>query len=83
MTEAGDEATGFAVGDAVAVGNIVDACGECAMCLRGQENFCRAFPTLTCGAPTATTGPPRSVVTPATASPIRCPTGSTPRPRRR
>ncbi|MEO3795030.1 NAD(P)-dependent alcohol dehydrogenase [Nonomuraea sp. B10E15] len=49
VTETGPEATRFAPGDPVAVGNIVDACGECAMCRAGQENFCHAFPTLTYG----------------------------------
>ncbi|MFG1927421.1 NAD(P)-dependent alcohol dehydrogenase [Cryptosporangium sp. NPDC048952] len=49
VTETGANVTGFAVGDPVAVGNIVDSCGECAMCLAGQENFCHAFPTLTYG----------------------------------
>ncbi len=37
------------IGDPVAVGNIVDSCGVCAMCRRGQENYCREFPTLTYG----------------------------------
>ncbi|MFY7065739.1 NAD(P)-dependent alcohol dehydrogenase [Nocardiopsis changdeensis] len=45
----GSEVTAFSVGDRVAVGNIVDSCGECAMCEAGQENFCRSFPTLTYG----------------------------------
>ncbi|EXG81093.1 NAD(P)-dependent alcohol dehydrogenase [Cryptosporangium arvum] len=49
VTEVGPDVTAFAVGDPVAVGNIVDSCGECAMCRAGQENFCRAFPTLTYG----------------------------------
>ncbi|TDD22484.1 NAD(P)-dependent alcohol dehydrogenase [Nonomuraea diastatica] len=49
VTEIGSEVTRFAAGDPVAVGNIVDACGECAMCRAGQENFCHAFPTLTYG----------------------------------
>ncbi|MEV1005505.1 NAD(P)-dependent alcohol dehydrogenase [Nonomuraea sp. NPDC050202] len=49
VTEVGFEVAGFAVGDPVAVGNIVDSCGECAMCRAGQENFCHAFPTLTYG----------------------------------
>ena len=49
VTETGGDVTRFAVGDTVAIGNIVDSCGECAMCLRGQENFCREFPTLTYG----------------------------------
>ena len=45
----GAAVTEFAPGDPVAVGNIVDSCGECRMCLAGQENFCVAFPTLTYG----------------------------------
>lgn len=47
VTETGPAVTRFTVGDPVAVGNIVDSCGECAMCRAGQENFCHAFPTLT------------------------------------
>ncbi|AQX78863.1 alcohol dehydrogenase [Plantibacter flavus] len=43
----GSDVTSFAPGDAVAVGNIVDSCGTCTMCLRDQENFCVEFPTLT------------------------------------
>ncbi|GAA3262447.1 NAD(P)-dependent alcohol dehydrogenase [Nonomuraea helvata] len=49
VTETGPEVTAFSVGDRVAVGNIVDSCGVCAMCEAGQENFCRSFPTLTYG----------------------------------
>jgi uncharacterized zinc-type alcohol dehydrogenase-like protein len=49
VTEVGPDVTGFRVGDPVAVGNIVDSCGECPMCTAGQENFCREFPTLTYG----------------------------------
>ncbi|MFE2940787.1 NAD(P)-dependent alcohol dehydrogenase [Streptomyces sp. NPDC059255] len=45
----GPEVTRFAAGDPVAVGNIVDSCGTCAMCRAGQENFCHTFPTLTYG----------------------------------
>lgn len=45
----GADATRFQVGDAVAVGNIVDSCGTCSMCLAGQENYCVEFPTLTYG----------------------------------
>jgi uncharacterized zinc-type alcohol dehydrogenase-like protein len=45
----GDSVVDFAPGDQVAVGNIVDSCGTCRMCLRGQENFCEHFPTLTYG----------------------------------
>ena len=49
VTAVGPEVTRFAAGDPVAVGNIVDSCGECAMCRAGQENFCHEFPTLTYG----------------------------------
>ncbi|MBT2210762.1 NAD(P)-dependent alcohol dehydrogenase [Actinomadura sp. NEAU-AAG7] len=49
VTETGAAVTGLGVGDPVAVGNIVDSCGECPMCRVGQENFCHAFPTLTYG----------------------------------
>jgi len=45
----GRSVVGFSPGDRVAVGNIVDSCGTCRMCLRGQENFCDEFPTLTYG----------------------------------
>ncbi|MGI5429828.1 NAD(P)-dependent alcohol dehydrogenase [Streptomyces sp. CA-179760] len=47
VTETGPAVTRFSVGDPVAVGNIVDSCGACAMCRAGHENFCHAFPTLT------------------------------------
>ncbi|MEU9349781.1 NAD(P)-dependent alcohol dehydrogenase [Streptomyces griseoloalbus] len=49
VTETGPAVTRFSVGDAVAVGNIVDSCGECLMCHAGQENFCHTSPTLTYG----------------------------------
>ncbi|WP_422740344.1 NAD(P)-dependent alcohol dehydrogenase [Micromonospora sp. WMMD729] len=49
VTATGPEVTAFTVGDRVAVGNIVDSCGTCAMCRAGQENFCHTFPTLTYG----------------------------------
>ncbi|ADJ45773.1 alcohol dehydrogenase [Amycolatopsis mediterranei S699] len=49
VTETGPAVTRFAIGDPVAVGNIVDSCGKCPMCRRGQENFCAEFPTLTYG----------------------------------
>ncbi|WP_291045342.1 NAD(P)-dependent alcohol dehydrogenase [Herbiconiux sp.] len=45
----GAAVSGFAPGDPVAVGNIVDSCGTCRMCSAGQENFCEEFPTLTYG----------------------------------
>ncbi|WP_279433694.1 NAD(P)-dependent alcohol dehydrogenase [Actinomadura sp. KC345] len=47
--ETGAAVTRFSVGDPVAVGNIVDSCGDCPMCRAGQDNFCHAFPTLTYG----------------------------------
>lgn len=47
VTAAGADVTTFRIGDPVAVGNIVDSCGACRMCLAGQENFCDEFPTLT------------------------------------
>ncbi|MBZ6139343.1 NAD(P)-dependent alcohol dehydrogenase [Streptomyces olivaceus] len=49
VTATGPRVTGFRAGDPVAVGNIVDSCGACAMCRAGQENFCHDFPTLTYG----------------------------------
>ncbi|SCD26762.1 uncharacterized zinc-type alcohol dehydrogenase-like protein [Streptomyces sp. BpilaLS-43] len=49
VTATGSEVTRFTAGDPVAVGNIVDSCGTCAMCRAGQENFCHSFPTLTYG----------------------------------
>ncbi|GAA4630260.1 NAD(P)-dependent alcohol dehydrogenase [Actinoallomurus vinaceus] len=49
VTETGSGVTRFSAGDPVAIGNIVDSCGECAMCRAGQENYCHAFPTLTYG----------------------------------
>lgn len=36
----GSDVKKFQPGDKVAVGTIVDSCGECAMCKIGQENFC-------------------------------------------
>lgn len=45
----GAEVTHFRIGDQVAVGNIVDSCRTCRMCLAEQENFCEQMPTLTYG----------------------------------
>ncbi|MFB7658186.1 MULTISPECIES: NAD(P)-dependent alcohol dehydrogenase [unclassified Streptomyces] len=45
----GQEVTGFAVGERVAIGTIIDSCGECTMCLAGQENYCYDRPTTTYG----------------------------------
>ncbi|MBM2614135.1 NAD(P)-dependent alcohol dehydrogenase [Actinoplanes sp. LDG1-06] len=49
VTATGPAVTGFAVGDKVAVGTVVDSCGECAMCRIGQENFCYQGPITTYG----------------------------------
>jgi uncharacterized zinc-type alcohol dehydrogenase-like protein len=49
VTAVGSDVARFAVGESVAVGNIVDSCGTCSMCLAGQENYCEEFPTLTYG----------------------------------
>lgn len=40
VTAVGGEVTGFGVGDRVAVGCLVDSCGECAACRDGQEQLC-------------------------------------------
>lgn len=44
-----DGVTDRTVGQLVAVGNIVDACGECVACLGGDEPYCAAYPTTTYG----------------------------------
>jgi uncharacterized zinc-type alcohol dehydrogenase-like protein len=49
VTAAGPAVTGFAPGDRVAVGTIVDSCGVCPMCRAGQENFCYEGATSTYG----------------------------------
>ena len=49
VTAVGASVTRFAVGDAVAVGNIVDSCGVCENCLAHRESYCREFPQLTYG----------------------------------
>lgn len=54
----GADVTAFRAGDPVAVGNIVDSCGRCRMCLAGQENFCAEFPTLTYGGQDRVDGTP-------------------------
>jgi uncharacterized zinc-type alcohol dehydrogenase-like protein len=49
IAEVGSAVADFAVGDKVAVGNIVDSCRVCPMCTKGREQFCVEFPTLTYG----------------------------------
>ncbi|MFD2419311.1 NAD(P)-dependent alcohol dehydrogenase [Amycolatopsis pigmentata] len=45
----GQAITGFVVGERVAIGTIIDSCGQCAMCEAGQENYCYNRPTTTYG----------------------------------
>ncbi|MFZ1301704.1 MAG: NAD(P)-dependent alcohol dehydrogenase [Candidatus Microsaccharimonas sp.] len=40
VTEVGSEVSKYKVGDRVGVGCMVNACGECEYCLRGEEQFC-------------------------------------------
>lgn len=49
VTAVGASVSRFAPGDAVAVGTLVDSCGECAMCRAGQENYCLLGPVSTYG----------------------------------
>jgi uncharacterized zinc-type alcohol dehydrogenase-like protein len=49
VTEVGADVTRLRVGDAVAVGNIVDSCGTCENCLAHRESYCLLFPALTYG----------------------------------
>jgi alcohol dehydrogenase (NADP+) len=49
VTALGAAVTGFALGDRVAVGTIVDSCGACPMCQAGQENYCYEGATSTYG----------------------------------
>ncbi|MBC7061418.1 alcohol dehydrogenase catalytic domain-containing protein, partial [Salmonella enterica subsp. enterica serovar Enteritidis] len=39
-TAVGGDVTGFAVGDLVGVGCMVDSCGHCPSCHAGEEQFC-------------------------------------------
>ncbi|MDQ4502029.1 NAD(P)-dependent alcohol dehydrogenase [Sinomonas sp. ASV322] len=47
----GDEVRGFAVGDRVGVGCLVDSCRECANCLDGVEQYCERGNVGTYGVP--------------------------------
>ncbi len=49
VTDVGTDVTRFRVGDAVAVGNIVDSCGVCPNCLAHREPYCLEFPATTYG----------------------------------
>jgi len=50
VAEVGSAVTRFAVGDRVGVGCLVDSCGECDTCLRGEEQHCRRGAVQTYGA---------------------------------
>jgi uncharacterized zinc-type alcohol dehydrogenase-like protein len=51
VAEVGDAVEGFAVGERVAIGTIVDSCRECETCRAGQESYCLRGPTPAYGAP--------------------------------
>jgi uncharacterized zinc-type alcohol dehydrogenase-like protein len=40
VTEVGADVTKYKIGDRVGVGCMVNSCGECEYCLRGEEQFC-------------------------------------------
>ncbi|HEX4271349.1 MAG TPA: alcohol dehydrogenase catalytic domain-containing protein, partial [Rhizomicrobium sp.] len=56
VTAVGKDVTKFKVGDAVAVGCMVDSCQHCDQCLKGEEMFCREGMTLTYSSPDRITG---------------------------
>lgn len=47
VTAIGPAVSKFKVGDQVAIGVMVDSCRTCDACLRGDEIYCREFPTNT------------------------------------
>ncbi len=49
VAEIGDAVTHHAVGDRVGVGCMVNSCGQCRNCLRGNEQFCVDGPVFTYG----------------------------------
>ncbi|HWT92314.1 MAG TPA: NAD(P)-dependent alcohol dehydrogenase [Solirubrobacteraceae bacterium] len=49
VAEVGSEVTGFAVGDRVGVGCMVNSCRECENCLKGDEQYCLRGNTQTYG----------------------------------
>jgi len=51
VTEVGSEVTGYHIGDAVAVGCMVDSCQHCDQCLKGEEQLCREGNTNTYNSP--------------------------------
>lgn len=53
VASVGDDVTGFAVGDLVGVGCMVDSCQTCSSCAEGLEQYCEAGFTGTYNAPTS------------------------------
>lgn len=53
VLEVGSAVSKYKVGDSVGVGVIVDSCGECDNCLKGEENYCNhpEGPRFTYGSP--------------------------------
>jgi uncharacterized zinc-type alcohol dehydrogenase-like protein len=51
VAEVGSDVTKYKVGDRVGVGCMVNSCGECANCVRGEEQFCLNGTVFTYGAP--------------------------------
>jgi len=47
VVEVGSDVTRHAIGDLVAVGTMVDSCGECDQCRHGHEQMCCEYPTIT------------------------------------
>jgi uncharacterized zinc-type alcohol dehydrogenase-like protein len=47
VIEVGSGVTGFAVGQRVAIGCMVNSCGDCEPCRAGEENFCENGATFT------------------------------------
>jgi alcohol dehydrogenase (NADP+) len=56
VTEVGAEVEHFRVGDAVAVGCMVDSCQSCDQCLHGEEQLCREGNTGTYNSPDRVSG---------------------------
>jgi uncharacterized zinc-type alcohol dehydrogenase-like protein len=52
VSAVGGEVSGFAVGDTVGVGCLVDSCGHCGSCNDGLENYCENGWTGTYNSPT-------------------------------
>ncbi len=58
VSAVGAEVTKFRVGDAVAVGVMVDSCLACSACAEGQEQFCEQVCTQTYGSQDRVSGEP-------------------------